>query len=81
MLRLLVSADLDAYEARQSAAVTLLADADEAGFVTSYQEALSSGDDLGARRVLALAAVFDAANPDLPSAVAELQGFDYPAAA
>ena len=80
-LRLLINADLDAYEAGQKNRLALLADAYEAGFVPAYQAARRAGDELGMRRIEALAALFDETNPGLPAVVEELDGLDYPAAA
>jgi hypothetical protein len=80
-LRLIVNADLDSYEAKRTARLARLAAAYEAGFVTAYQAARASGDELGMRRIEALAADFDAANKDLPPVADELDGLAYPAAA
>jgi hypothetical protein len=80
-LRLIVNADLDSYEAKQKARLARLADAYEAGFVPAYQAARRAGDELGMRRIEALAADFDAANPGLPPVADEIDGLAYPAAA
>jgi len=54
MLRLLVSADLDAYEARENAVLD---------FTTRLEVALSTGDELDVHRVRAEAAGFELRNP------------------
>ena len=68
----LLTADLDAYEAAQRARLDLQA---------RYEIALDADDEIGMRRIKNLAADFDLQHPDEPSVLAELDGFNYPAAA
>lgn len=68
----LLTADLDAYEAAQRARLDLQA---------SYEIALDADDEIGMRRIKNLAADFDLQHPDEPPVLAELDGFNYPAAA
>ncbi|MEU5477478.1 hypothetical protein [Streptomyces mirabilis] len=68
----LIAADLDAYEAAQRARLDLQA---------RYEIALDAADELAMRRVKKLAEEYDLRHPDEPPLAAELDGFDYPAAA
>lgn len=68
----LLTADLDAYEAAQRARLDLQA---------RYEIALDADDEIGMRRIKNLAADFDLQHPDEPPVLAELDGFNYPAAA
>lgn len=72
-LRLLVTADLDAYEAVQQERLAL---------ATRYEIALDAGDELGMKRVEALAAVHEMRHPDLPPVLDDWHdGIRYDAAA
>jgi hypothetical protein len=68
----LIAADLDAYEAAQRARLDLQA---------RYEIALDADDEIGMRRIKKLAGDYDRQHPDEPPVLAELDGFDYPAAA
>ncbi|MFE2563083.1 hypothetical protein [Streptomyces mirabilis] len=68
----LIAADLDAYEAAQRARLDLQA---------RYEIALDAADELTMRRIKKLAGEYDLRHPDEPPLVAELDGFDYLAAA
>lgn len=68
----LIAADLDAYEAAQRARLDLQ---------TRYEIALDAGDEIAMRRIKRLADDHDRTHPGEPPVLAELDGFDYPAAA
>lgn len=63
-LRLITNADLDAYEAEQTARLRAAQDAHEAGLelMTRYEIALGVGDELDLRRIEALIADHDVAH-------------------
>jgi len=71
-LRLVTTADLDAYEADQKARLAI---------ATSYEIALNLGDELGTRRAEALAADYDMRHPDEPPLLAEIDADRYLAVA
>lgn len=68
----LIAADLDAYEAAQRARLDLQA---------RYEIALDADDVIGMRRIKKLAGDYDLQHPDETSVLAELDGFNYLAAA
>lgn len=73
ILRLLATADLDAYEAVQRFRL---------GLSTRYEIALDAGDQLGLRRVEALAAAHEMQHPDDPPVLSDWHnGIRYDAAA